>query len=41
MSNDKALFCKVNKPEDVESDSPVAKKHVPGITAPSVFKVET
>ena len=39
MSNEKALFCKVNKAEDVEPDSPVAKKHVPVITAPSVFKV--
>ncbi len=36
MSNEKALFCKLNKPEDVEQDSPVAKKHVPVITVPPV-----
>jgi superoxide reductase len=39
MSSEKALFCKVNKPEDVEPDSPVAKKHVPVITVPPVLKV--
>jgi len=38
MSNEKALFCKLNKPEDVEPDSPVAKKHVPVITVPSAIK---
>ena len=38
MSNEKALFCKLNKPEDVEQDSPVAKKHVPVITVPEVLK---
>ncbi len=39
MSNEKALFCKVNKPEDVEPNSPVAKKHAPVITVPPVLKV--
>jgi superoxide reductase len=38
MSSEKALFCKVNKAEDVEPDSPTAKKHVPVITAPAVLK---
>ncbi len=38
MTAEKALFCKLNKPEDVEADSPLAKKHVPVITVPQVLK---
>ena len=38
MINEKALFCKVNKPEESEGESPLVKKHVPVITVPSVVK---
>ena len=38
MTTEKALFCKLNKLEDVEADSPLAKKHVPVITVPEVLK---
>ncbi len=38
MTTEKALFCKLNKPEDVEADSPLAKKHVPVITVPQNLK---
>lgn len=38
MSDEKALFCKVNKAEDVENDSPLAKKHVPVISVPQTLK---
>ncbi len=38
MANEKALFCKLNRAEDVEEDSPLAKKHVPVITVPPVLK---
>ncbi len=38
MANEKALFCKLNRAEDVEKDSPLAKKHVPVIAAPPVLK---
>ena len=38
MVNEKALFCKVNKTEDVEDGSPLAKKHVPVISVPPVLK---
>ncbi len=38
MTSEKALFCKLNKPEDVEVDSPLAKKYVPVITLPDVLK---
>ncbi len=38
MATEKSLFCKLNRPEDVEADSPLAKKHVPVITVPEVLK---
>ncbi|MFQ5687323.1 MAG: class II SORL domain-containing protein [Candidatus Scalindua sp.] len=38
MSSEKVLFCKLNKLEDVEQDSPVAKKHVPVIAVSPVLK---
>jgi superoxide reductase len=38
MSSEKALFCELDKAEDVESDSPLARKHVPVITVPQVLK---
>ncbi len=38
MADEKAFFCKLNRAEDVEEDSPIAKKHVPVITVPPVLK---
>ena len=38
MTDDKALFCKLNNLENVDKESPVVKKHIPVITVPSVLK---
>ncbi len=38
MPGEKALFCKLNKAEDVEGESPLAKKHVPVIKVPGKLK---
>jgi superoxide reductase len=38
MTDDKALFCKLNNLENADKDSPVTKKHIPVITVPPVLK---
>ena len=38
MTDDKALFCKLNNLGNADKDSPVTKKHIPVITVPPVLK---
>ena len=38
MSDEKALFCKLNNLANADNDSPVTKKHIPVITVPPVLK---
>jgi superoxide reductase len=38
MSDEKALFCKLNNLENADKDSPLTKKHIPVITVPPVLK---
>ncbi len=38
MTDEKALFWKLNNQENADKDSPVTKKHIPVITVPPVLK---